>query len=222
MMLLLNKPAKDWGPEDVQRLLGMVEPAKTLDFKRELHLDTSEQRQEFRYDVASFANASGGHIVYGIAETKGVASEALGLCLQKTQMDALRRQMADILATFIEPRILSFELYAVDMENGQKVLILEIPRSWAAPHAVRHNDSLRFYTRSGGCKRLLEVAELRSAFLLSDSLTQRIRSFHVERLARIQAGETPVPLNAESKRFAHHSCASARYRNWGRYRPSMD
>jgi hypothetical protein len=55
----------------------------------------------------------------------------------------------------------------------------------------------RFYSRNNAGKYALDVQEIRSVFALSDALPERIRRFRDDRLARIVAGETPVPLRQE-------------------------
>src|SRR5262249_35145757 len=45
-------------------------------------------------------------------------------------------------------------------------------------------------------KYQLDVSELRQAFLLSDTLAERIRRFRAERLMMIGSGDTPIPIEA--------------------------
>jgi predicted HTH transcriptional regulator len=46
--------------------------SKIIDYKRELPKDNPEGKKEFLYDVSSFANTSGGHLIYGMDEEKGI------------------------------------------------------------------------------------------------------------------------------------------------------
>ena len=52
----------------------------------------------------------------------------------------------------------------------------------------------RFYTRNSAGKYQLDVREIRAAFLLSESVPEKVRRFRDERLAKIVAAETPVAL----------------------------
>jgi hypothetical protein len=52
----------------------------------------------------------------------------------------------------------------------------------------------RFWTRASAGKFELDVGQIRAAFIASEGLTGRIRSFRTERLGRIVADETPVAL----------------------------
>jgi hypothetical protein len=49
----------------------------------------------------------------------------------------------------------------------------------------------------------LDVTEIRSAFALSESLPEKVRRFRDERIARIVAEETPVPLRPFPKTVLH-------------------
>src|SRR5690606_29849790 len=68
---------------------------------------------------------------------------------------------------------------------------------------VSFKNSSRFYTRNGVGKYQMDIPEIRAAFVESESLTERIESFCVERQGRIVAGNTPVPILANSKLLVH-------------------
>jgi hypothetical protein len=70
------------------------------------------------------------------------------------------------------------------------------------PHRVLLGDD-RFYGRTSAGKYPLDVGELRMAFLVSETLGERIRGFRGTRLAAIQAGETPVTLPRGAKVILH-------------------
>lgn len=50
----------------------------------------------------------------------------------------------------------------------------------------------------------MDVSELRSAFTLADSVTERVRQFRNERIARVRGNKTPVPLVAGASRTILH------------------
>lgn len=49
----------------------------------------------------------------------------------------------------------------------------------------------------------MDVDEVRRAFVLSESVTDRIRAFRAERLGRVVSGETPVPIKGIGKVVLH-------------------
>jgi predicted HTH transcriptional regulator len=65
---------------DIQQLIDdEVQESKTIEYKREIVGNTDEQKKEFLADVSSFANASGGHLIIGIDEDKGIPKQISGL-----------------------------------------------------------------------------------------------------------------------------------------------
>ena len=58
---------------------GQVPEGKTIDYKVELPGTSDAARKDFLVDLSSFANASGGHIVYGMEEAEGLPTNLLGL-----------------------------------------------------------------------------------------------------------------------------------------------
>src|SRR5207253_9516967 len=109
-------------------------------------------------------------------------------------VDVEIRRLDSMIQAGIGPRIASVRIRHVDGFADGPVLLIRIPKSYAAPHMVTFQEHSRFYSRNNGGKYALDVGELRSAFALSESLPERIRRFRDERLVRIVAGETPLPL----------------------------
>lgn len=59
--------------EDLQALIdNAVSERKTIEYKRSLSINRDSERKEFLADVSSFANASGGDLIYGITEAGGI------------------------------------------------------------------------------------------------------------------------------------------------------
>lgn len=176
-----------------------VHEQKTLDYKRELPNDSS--KKEFLKDVSSFANTIGGCLIYGMREENGVPVEVNGLEGINPEKEILR--LEQIIHTGIAPRLTVFTR-PIQLNNGNHVLVMRIPQSYAAPHMVTLDGSSSFWARRSTGKYQLDVYELRQAFLLSDSVAQRIRDFRMERIARLEGGESPVPLeNHKTKLIVH-------------------
>jgi hypothetical protein len=102
----------------------------------------------------------------------------------------------------IRPR-LAVATTIVTLTNGQSVVVMRVPRSYAAPHMVTFKNWSRFFTRDSNGKHQLDVDELRAAFARSESIAERTRDFRRQRIANVIAGETPVPLNAGGKIVLH-------------------
>ncbi len=180
--------------------------SRTLDYKDRLPGENRDEKKEFLADVSAMANAAGGDIVFGIAERRvdgkptGIPERVAGL--GGVNLDAECLRIENVLRDGIEPRINGLQLWAVHGFEGGPVLVLRVPKSFLAPHMVKSGES-RFYSRNSKGKYPLDVAEIRSAFALSESIPEKIRRFRDERVARIVAGETPVPLSDGPKTVLH-------------------
>ena len=178
-----------------------VAEIKTLDYKRDLPGGGDEAKREFLADVTSFANASGGHIVFGVEEKKGAPIAANGVTCDDP--DATISWLESVVREGIAPRIPNLKTKAITGFDKGPVFVMEIPKSWVGPHMVSFNKSSRFYTRTSNGKSLLDVQEIRNAFLATESQGERIRNFIMERIANIMGDETPVPLSSPQRLVLH-------------------
>lgn len=185
---------------DIQGLVdNEVREGKAIEYKEQLPGNSDSDKKEFLADASSFANASGGDIIFGIKETRdadgkptGVPGSVVGL--QNINADAEVRRLEQILRDGIEPRVPGLALRAIDDFAGGPVIILRVPQSWASPHMVSFKSSPRFFSRTSAGKSPLNVPEIRAAFVQSEALPEKIRQFRQDRLGEIVSGETPVPL----------------------------
>jgi hypothetical protein len=178
-----------------------VSGIKDIDYKQTLIGKAESDCHEFASDVISFANSSGGDIVFGIAAENDRPRDICGL--QDIDPDAEIRRLEQIIVNSISPRIFGVSTKIVVLANGLPVIIVRVPKSYASPHAVTVEDNIRFYCRDSHGKHSMKVGEIRTAFELTLSLRERIRSFRAERIASIVAGETPVALIGEARLVLH-------------------
>lgn len=178
-----------------------VREGRTIEYKQSLPGATDSEKKEFLADVSSFANASGGDLVYGMDATEGVPTGAIGL--QGATLDQEMLRLEGMIRDAIAPRILGLRMKPIAGLDSGPALLLRIPRSWSGPHMVTFKGSSRFFTRSSAGKVQMDVDELRSAFALAGDLPKRIRSWRDERLSRILANETPIPLHDPSLLVLH-------------------
>ena len=177
-----------------------------VEYKEALTIQTEDQKQEFLNNVSSFANADGGYLIYGIRENKQDAGMPVEVCGLKGDNPGRKTvDMENIIFTGIEPRLRGVTIFPVLLPSHENrtAIILHIPKSFAAPHMVK--SSGRFYSRNSIGKFPLDVAQLRNAFELGGTIAERIKSFRVERLGKISAGEeTPVPLDEHEPKIVLH------------------
>ena len=174
---------------------------QVIDYKG-MFLETDKGKDDFRIDVSSFANAQGGHIVYGMKETEGLPTELCGF--EITNRDNFKLRLDDLVQTKISPRIPGVRNHVLSLENGKAAAVVHIPKSFAKPHQVQVNkEDFQFHSRNSAGKYRLNVDELRSLFVLSESLENRVRNFRMERLGKVIADDTPVRLDTSPKIVLH-------------------
>ena len=133
--------------------------------------------------MASFANAAGGHILFGMEAKAGVPVKLSGVVIDNPDDEVLR--LDTIIQSGITPKLPRVIVRAIPLGNGNNVVVIEIPRSWARPHMVSYRGTNRFYVRRSAGKDLMDVPEIRSAFVLSEAVTDKVRDFRSRRLADI-------------------------------------
>lgn len=191
-MALMHIPLEQIQQQHLQSLID-AKAAETLcvEYKRDTYGSNDDARSEFLADISSFANTSGGDLVIGIDAKEGVPTAfnpfTGGADSELCRLD----QMAQ---TGLEPRIPKLQMQAVPIASGGSVLIIRAARSYNAPHRVIFKGKNRFWARSSARKYEPNVDELREMITLAPRLAERMRDFRMERIARIAASDTPVPL----------------------------
>lgn len=202
---MIPKELKDIILKDLHDLVdNKVMEWKTIEYKSALPGRADKDKREFLGDVSSFANAGGGDIIYGISEdtATGEPKEVTGLEVQN--MDAEIRRLEDSIRDGISPRLSTVHFsQPVPVKDGRIAFVIRIGRSWNSPHRVTFSGYDKFFSRGTNKKYPLDVAELRTAFTMSETIVERVRKFREERIARLYANETPVPMKTGAKMVLH-------------------
>jgi predicted HTH transcriptional regulator len=177
-----------------------VAEGRTIEYKRELPGNGDAEKKEFLADVSSFANTAGGDLVFGMDENQGLPTRVVGL--QAGDLDLEIRRLESMLAAGLSPRI-RYEMRVVTTAGVQRMLIVRIERSWEGPHRVVFQGHDKFYGRNSAGKYPLDVNELRGAFTLSSTVTDRIRAFRTDRIIALGNNQTPVPFTDTPKVVLH-------------------
>src|SRR5260370_6903093 len=75
-MPLDTKRVADLAETDILDLIANgIEEGREIDYKEVLKIGTDGEKKEFLADFSSFSNASGGHLVFGVAETNRLPTE---------------------------------------------------------------------------------------------------------------------------------------------------
>jgi hypothetical protein len=139
-----------------------VTEAYDLDFKGELYGNADKDKRSCAGDVAAMANTAGGVVVLGIAEdNQARAVAAPGVALSDGEVGRMRQ----IVASLVSP-LPTFDILQVEdpQQAGHGFLLIAVPRSPSAPHAVLVNDGLRFPKRNGTTTTYLSEPEVAAAY----------------------------------------------------------
>jgi hypothetical protein len=206
---MINKPFEQITKQDLEDLVSnAVSESRTLEYKEGLPSGLDAEKKEFLADISSFANASGGDVVYGVREQRDQDGRATGipesvLGLGGINGDAEIRRLENIIRDGIERRINGIRVTTIAGFSRGPAIILRVSKSWASPHMVTFKSESRFYSRTSAGKYPLDVTEIRSAFALAEALPEKIRQFRDGRLCKVVAGETPLPLEETPKIVLH-------------------
>lgn len=165
---------------------------KSIDYKQAIPSGKDGDRKEFLADVSSFANSGGGHLVYGMREEAGLPVDLCGLNIDDP--DAKVAELDSRIRDGIRPRIPGVVVWVVPLSCGKTAIVIRVPKSFASPHMVTFANASRFYSRNSNGRNQLDIDAIRAAFLLSEKTADRLRDFRLDRVAKIMADETPMPL----------------------------
>ena len=202
---MIDKPLDEIVAADLQRLVDNAVPeGRRLEYKEQLPGGTHEDKKEFLADVSSFANSTGGDLFFGIVEQRdgnkptGVPASLRGV---GGTIDILR--LESVLQDGLAPRVQGIKFRVIPGVPDGAALVVRVPNSWNRPHMVTYQHWSRFYARNSQGKYLLDVTELRQAFVAGASAAQQARLFIRDRIAGIDAGEIDVVLDSGPS-FAVH------------------
>jgi len=193
---MIPKRFEDIEFSDIEALFNNKVPeGKTLEYKREI-----SSNEKLLAGVSALANATGGDFIIGIEADKGIPTKLLGLKI--SDPDAEKARLTQIIQSSVEPRLPSLNIEIYQSPTGEDFILIRTKQSWIAPHRVKAND--KFYGRNSVGKYPMDVSELRTAFMLTEQLSERIKNFRQERVQRIQTNEeTPVSLIDGGKVILH-------------------
>jgi len=188
---MIPKDLEQITEKDLQNLIDdSVLENKTIEYKRSLPGKSHHEKVEFLADISSFANASGGNIVYGIVQNNetGKPTKLEGLNVENMDKEILR--LENIIRDGIGPRIIEIKSKHIDLLNSKKVLIIRVPKGLRKPYRVTFEGHDKFYKRSSNGKHPLDVEELRVEFNSPKTITEKMKKFRESRISKILTNDT--------------------------------
>lgn len=172
--------------------LGVAE-AFDLDFKEQHYGRSDSEKRDLAGDVAALANTAGGVIVIGIAEDdQARAAAAPGVEVTDAEVARIRQ----VVAFGVSP-LPSFDVIPVldDSTSGHGFVLIAVPRSVLAPHAVLINEALRFPMRNGATTRYLSEPEVAAAYRTrltsAAQRTERLEQVETELTSQLDLAAAP-------------------------------
>lgn len=140
-MVIYEKNITNIELEDINNLITEKQiENKYLEFKSQM---TDGENDNILKTVCGFANADGGLFIYCLKEQNGEASEITGVSLDGKSWDDKKRQIQDIIAGNIEPR-LNVEINIIYLDNTDVIILIKVPKSWNPPHCVKNKKNRIF------------------------------------------------------------------------------
>ena len=190
---MLPKNLSDVSLKDAQTLCdNHVLEGRSFDFKAEAIGRGDGDKREFLADVCAFANASGGDLILGVKTEDGAADKVCGIEVDNPDEEKLR--LINIVRDGLEPRISNLDIEWRPMDGKRGVMVVRVNRSWSAPHRVLMKNN-NFYVRNTAGKHPMSVDELRQAFNLSATFTERMRDFRDGRVHTIGTETFNLPFD---------------------------
>lgn len=203
---MIRKKLEDITEEDIEELILNEElESKTSEYKSELPANTYESKKKFLASVVSFINTNGGDLIFGIQEDRstGKPSSHEGIDLLNPDQEVLR--LEQMIRNGIEPIPPSsvYKTKIISQQNDNNIYILRLGRSWLKPHRISLNSKSKFYARATNGKYPMDIQEIRSSILLSETVVSQISQFKEERVAIIDTDQGIAPLKAGPKIIIH-------------------
>ena len=165
----------EWTKQRLDQMIADgVEESLSLDYKRSDSLaKTDGKKVEVTKDISSFANSSGGVVIYGIAEFDDKARRHLPERIDTIQRTEISKEWLDQVIQAIQPRIDGVVIHAVTISKQDNTVcyVVEIPQSHTAHMARDH----RYYKRHNFNVLAMEDYEVRD--VMNRRTHPRIRGF---------------------------------------------
>lgn len=199
-MNLDAKPFEDICAEDVLALIPDVAENRRIDYKKCLP-DTGEKGvRSFLNDVCALANSSGGFLVYGVEEAHddddkptGVPMSVCGVGDVNEDRNVLEWQQR--IGQCIEPRLIGHRIRFIGgFQDDARVMLVYIPKSLFSPHWVNYAGKREFRVRHDRGNQLMDIGEIRHAFVEARQLPERIEEYRRLRASQVLANEAPIAL----------------------------
>lgn len=140
---------------DINQLIhDRVEEDQTLEYKSADALQAAK-KSEISKDVSAMANSIGGLIIYGLSELQEKGKKHLpGSISPIDRKEFSLERLEQIINSNISPRIDGIHLYAINMDEGKALYVVEIPQGNTAHQNLNDHRYYKRYNRE--CLSLID------------------------------------------------------------------
>ncbi|NQT79982.1 MAG: ATP-binding protein [Candidatus Aminicenantes bacterium] len=189
---------------DIQNLINIkYKERQTIEYKREMYENKDEGKREMLRDISSFANAYGGYLIIGIEDKNGIPLKIINVDNAEIEKDRIEKSCL----SNIEPHILGLKCKTIQMDSGENVILIFIPRGFRKPHMINFKGLNQFWIRHQDKKMPMSVDEIREACISVVSIWKNVKEFLIERESEIKQeilgrpcfviGSSPLFLNED-------------------------
>lgn len=180
---IFGKPVASLEYHDIERLVAAkVAESRELDYKGEV----DREPKEICRDVSAFANTDGGVLIYGVEEKLSIPTRIVGVSGFTRDKD--ERRFSDIVRTGLEPSLTAITIKVLTGEAGRDVVVVGIPRSFAAPHGLTVANGGTFWRRGDKQRYQMGATMLREAFEETDYWRNEADRWKEDRLRQMEKG----------------------------------
>ncbi|WP_161578566.1 AlbA family DNA-binding domain-containing protein [Plantibacter flavus] len=138
-----------------------IEEGEEIDWKKLLPAEKDFRESGIVKDIAAFANAGGGMIVFGVTETTRAASGRYDAGLLTESYERTIRQIS---MAAISPPVFGVQAFAIPSTTENRAVALLVPGSPDGPHLVYRNDQFGAPLRTGADTHWMKERQIESAY----------------------------------------------------------
>jgi len=203
---MIRKKITEITEEDIEELINdEVWESKTIEYKSEIPNNTYNSKKKFLAGIVSFINTIGGDMIFGVQEDPDTGKPTSHEGIPITNPDQERIRLEQIIRNGIEPIVPSsiYNTHFFRQQNDNYIFIIRLSRSWLRPHRISLNSKSKFYARASNGKYPMDIQEIRSSILLSETIVSQIKQFKEERVSIIDIDESFAPIRTGPKIIIH-------------------
>lgn len=185
--MVFSLPVDAWTEATFQQVVAdAIQESLTVEFKTALSLLKPAEKREAAKDISAMANAAGGWILYGIAESPGPGGVKVASAVTPipATVGAVAQQLEDVVHGQIVPPP-SLRVREIATASGGVLVVVRVEATTTALHML--SQEARFYRRTDKAARRMEEPEISQAWELIARRRLGIKDMIARRIAEDEA-----------------------------------